>query len=193
MTFLNDLRSISRQLLERSWWNLVRIEMKLIQIRRRRLQVQILCQFQNNKPQIAKNRPNFMDDPKNFRKNFYCLKRFLMVQFEKLLRVKGNLKTFKKISLTRLTELDTYKLEQGRQVQQAWQIHHVKQVQRVEQVEQISPVSQVITQASQVSRVKRFWGWGQVLQGRYSSSTSVEGYRSQKIVRPSVSPLVRYR
>ena len=32
----------------------------------------------------TKNRPKFMDDPKNFRPKFFCLKCFQIVQFEKL-------------------------------------------------------------------------------------------------------------
>ena len=38
----------------------------------------------SNSRKSAKNRPKFMDDPKNFRPKFFWLKRFQMVQFEKL-------------------------------------------------------------------------------------------------------------
>ena len=37
-----------------------------------------------NSQKSIQNRPKFMDDPKNFRKKFFWLKRFQMVQFEKL-------------------------------------------------------------------------------------------------------------
>ena len=57
MRFLDGFRSIS-------WWNLVRCETKWIQIRRKRLEVQILSHSRDNKLPLAENRQNFMDDPK---------------------------------------------------------------------------------------------------------------------------------
>ena len=85
-TFLSDFRLISRQRLERFAWNLVRSETGLIQRRHKRPDVKIFSQSGDIKPRIAKNRPKFMDDPKNFRKKFFWLKCFQMVQFEKLSR-----------------------------------------------------------------------------------------------------------
>ena len=44
----------------------------------------ILRYLASNSQKSTQNQPKFMDDPKNFRKNFFWLKRFQMVQFEKL-------------------------------------------------------------------------------------------------------------
>ena len=40
----------------------------------------------SNSQKSTQNRPKFMDDPKNFRPKFFWLKRFQIVQFEKLSR-----------------------------------------------------------------------------------------------------------
>ena len=44
----------------------------------------VLTYLASNSRKSSRNRPKFMDDPKNFRKKFFWLKRFQMVQFEKL-------------------------------------------------------------------------------------------------------------